>query len=66
MKVVFETAGGQRLQAELSGEHSEAFEKKLVRLCKSVRNGSTANVGIQDTVRHYLRDYVLIVKEPSV
>lgn len=64
MKVVFETAGGQQLKAELSGDEWHVFEHKVFNLIKDVRDTSCRDVNVPARIHRFLDDFTLLVKEP--
>lgn len=63
MTVIFETAGGQSLKAELSDEDFDAFVERVKRACINVRNQSIKDVGIANFVRHEFQNYTLRARE---
>jgi hypothetical protein len=65
MKVVFETAGGQRLETELSGEEWEQFTRRLAGIFQRLRVSPphSRNENNQAFIQDALKEYVLIAKE---
>ena len=66
MKVIFETAGGQQLQTELSGESLSNLEQVIFRICKAVRDESIPDRMVPDRIGDTFRDYVLVAKEQRI
>lgn len=63
MKIIFETAGGQTLAADLTEEDFTKLVYKVGDLCQTVRNNSIRDVNIEGRVRMALSDFTLHAKE---
>jgi len=65
MRVIFETAGGQKLNATVTGEQLDKFVGNLAILCEHVRTRSVKNADIAAEVRRTLEQCELLAKEPT-
>ena len=64
MKVIFETAGGQQLKAEVSGDDWNTFVQMVSGLCKEMRTRSY-DAYYDQSVSATLARYSLVAKEPA-
>lgn len=63
MRVIFETAGGQRLGTELAGEEWDRLIATLDLIFHNMRMESVTKQRVAERIRFGLKDYTLVAKE---